>query len=302
LNIRYIPFEEIDKVKWNSCVHFAVNSEVSAYYWWLKAVAKEWDAIVEEDYESVLPIFYKRDIWGRKSIVHPPLIGRIGIQSIHILSRKRIVSMLDQIPDMANTHILFNEMNIIPPDYESNTEQKQAWRVLLNKSIANIRSSYSQEVSEIIRTELPDGYFFQVMMKPEDIVAFAKENNQLPYEEYASLRVFYNLLHRGTLVNTVILDENKEPVAMLTFTYHLKKIKVLLSVQNKMGRKLNAIHRMYDHVFNLHQNKPMMFEFYHNDGDFAGGLGGESYIFWELKRSDTLGKWTERLEKTTHLG
>ncbi|TVR90287.1 MAG: hypothetical protein EA411_00755 [Saprospirales bacterium] len=299
MNISYVPFEEIDKVKWNSCVHFAVNSEVSAYYWWLKAVVKEWDALVEGDYESVLPIFYKKDLWGRKSIVHPPLIGRIGIQSINLLSRKRIVSMLDKLPDIANSRMLFNEMNIIPPDFETHTEQKEAWRVLLNKSLTNIRSNYQPEVMNTISTDLPDGYFFQVKMKPEQIVEFAKENKQMPYDEFATLRVLYNLLHRGTLINTVILDNEQKPVAMLTFTYHLKKIKVLLSVQNEKGRELNAIHRMYDHVFNLHQNKPMMFEFYPGDGEFAKGLGGESYIYWELNRSDTLGNWSKRLEKAT---
>lgn len=296
VEIRYVPFNEIDKVKWNSCIHFAINSEVSGYYWWLKAVVKEWDALVEGDYESVLPIFYKRDIWGRKIIYHPPLIGRIGIQSIHLLSRKRVTAMLEKLPLNVNSRLQFNEMNVIPPDYDGMTSQKQAWRVLLNKSLPAIRSNYSPEVRELLQEEMPDGYFFQVTMKPETIVQFAKDQKQLPYEEHAAMRIFYNLLHRGTLVNTVILDEEKKPLAQLTFTYHMKKIKVLMSVQSKKGRELNAIYRMYDHVFNLHQNKPMMFEFFQEDGEYAKGLGAESYVFWELDSSDFLGNWSKRLE------
>ena len=167
VEIRYVPFNEIDKVKWNSCIHFAINSEVSGYYWWLKAVVKEWDALVEGDYESVLPIFYKRDIWGRKTIYHPPLVGRIGIQSIHLLSRKRVTAMLEKLPLNVNSRLQFNEMNVIPPDYDGMTSQKQAWRVLLNKSLPAIRSNYSPEVRELLQEERPDGYFFHVIGKSQ---------------------------------------------------------------------------------------------------------------------------------------
>lgn len=297
MNIRYIPFEEIDKVKWNSCVHYAVNSEVSGYYWWLKAAVKEWDALVEGDYESVLPLFYKNDIWGRKTLYQPDLIGRVGIQSIHILSRTRIMEILNRIPNLTSVQMTLNEMNVIPPDFTSPAFQKKGWRILLNKSLENIRNYYQDGILKAIGDELPEGYFFQMMMKPEEIVNFAKKNNQLPYEEHATLRILYNLLHRGTLVSTVILDDEKKPVALLTFTYHLKKIKVLLSVQNQKGKSLCAIHRMYDHVFNLHQNKPMMFEFFSGDQNVASDLGAEFYKYWEITHSDTLGNWSKRLEK-----
>ena len=297
MEIRYIPFEDIDKVKWNSCIHFAVNSEVSGYHWWLKAVVKEWDAIVEGDYESVMPLFYQKDLWGRKVLYQPKLLGKIGIQSIHMLSRKRIIEMLNLLPETPSIQIQLNEMNILPPDLDIKSEQHTAHRLLLSKPLSVLRAAYSPEVRELIRKELPPGYFFQVMMKPEEIVEFCQKNKQLPYDQYESLRVFYNLLHRGTLVSNVLLDENKNPIALLVITYHMKKIKVLVTSQNKKGSDLKAIYRLYDHVFNLHQNKAMMFEFFHSDGEVAEGLGADEYVYWEIKQSDRLGNWSKRLKE-----
>lgn len=292
-----MPFNEIDKVKWNSCVHYAVNSEVSGYYWWLKAVVKEWDAVIEGDYESVLPLFFKRDVWGRKVLYHPPLLGKIGIQSIHILSRKRIVSMLEYLPEVVGMHVKLNEMNVLPPDFPHPSNQFLAQRILLNKPLQTLRAAYANGIPDLIQTDMPAGYFFQVMMKPEEIVEFCKNTGQLPYGEHEAMRVFYNLLHRGTLVSNVILDENHKPVALLVITYHLKKIKVLLSAQNKKGKELKAIYRLYDHLINLHQNKPMMFEFFPGDRQIALDLGAEEYVYWEINSSDVAGKWSKWLEK-----
>jgi len=53
---RIVPFAEIEKNKWNGTIHYAINGNIFGYYWFLKAVIGEWDAIVEEDYQSVMPI------------------------------------------------------------------------------------------------------------------------------------------------------------------------------------------------------------------------------------------------------
>ncbi len=59
MNIRFVPQEDIDKTKWNSCVHYAINGNIFGYMWYLNNVAKKWDALVEEDYESVFPLIWR---------------------------------------------------------------------------------------------------------------------------------------------------------------------------------------------------------------------------------------------------
>ena len=61
MEIRFVKKEDIDKIKWNSCVHYAINGNIFGYMWFLDSVSKEWDALVEGDYESVLPLFHKID-------------------------------------------------------------------------------------------------------------------------------------------------------------------------------------------------------------------------------------------------
>ncbi len=62
MDVRFVPREEIDKVKWNSCVHYANNGNIFGYVWYLDQVAREWDALIEGDYYTYigLPQFCQR--------------------------------------------------------------------------------------------------------------------------------------------------------------------------------------------------------------------------------------------------
>ena len=50
MDIRLVPQEEIDKTKWNSCVHYAANGKIFGYKWYLDNVAIDWVGLVVLDY------------------------------------------------------------------------------------------------------------------------------------------------------------------------------------------------------------------------------------------------------------
>ena len=81
---RYIPFEEIEKNKWNGTVHYALNGNVQGYYWYLKAVLHEWGAIVENDYETVMPVLLSPLKDYQRS-----LLNELGPYSVNLLNKGR---------------------------------------------------------------------------------------------------------------------------------------------------------------------------------------------------------------------
>lgn len=90
MKVRFVPREEIDKVKWNSCVHYALNGNLFGYMWYLDAAARSWDALVEGDYESVMPLPWQQHWWRGKVLRQPDLIRQTDIYSIHVLSSPRV--------------------------------------------------------------------------------------------------------------------------------------------------------------------------------------------------------------------
>ena len=71
MTIRFLEREEIDQLKWDSCVHYAVNGNACGYTWFLDNVSENWSGLVEGDYESVFPLVWNKKILGIHQIYQP---------------------------------------------------------------------------------------------------------------------------------------------------------------------------------------------------------------------------------------
>ena len=63
--IQYVPYQHIDKRKWDACIDNAGNGLIYGCSFYLDAMAKHWDALVLGDYEAVMPL-----TWNKKYGIH----------------------------------------------------------------------------------------------------------------------------------------------------------------------------------------------------------------------------------------
>ena len=56
----FLKHDKIDKVKWDNCISRSVNGHIYARSWYLNIVSPDWDALIEGDYEAVMPLTWKR--------------------------------------------------------------------------------------------------------------------------------------------------------------------------------------------------------------------------------------------------
>lgn len=82
----YIKHNQINKVQWDACIAKASNGIVYAYSWYLDVVSPNWDALVMNDYEYVMPLPVKKRFCF-KYVVRPPLCQQLGIFSQEKISR-----------------------------------------------------------------------------------------------------------------------------------------------------------------------------------------------------------------------
>ncbi|MEM6725303.1 MAG: hypothetical protein AAF598_14780 [Bacteroidota bacterium] len=94
MEIRYLKRDEIDQLKWDSCVHYANNGQVYGYTWYLDNVAEDWDGLVEGDYESVFPLVWNSKIFGIKQLYQPFLSQQLGLFSVNLLSKARLQTFI----------------------------------------------------------------------------------------------------------------------------------------------------------------------------------------------------------------
>ena len=76
--IRYLSHDEIDKPQWDACIEGSVNSLPYAASWWLDVVSPGWEALVSEDYRSVMPLTWHKKL-GVYYLYQPYLTQQLGI-------------------------------------------------------------------------------------------------------------------------------------------------------------------------------------------------------------------------------
>ena len=95
--IQYLRHQQIDKKRWDDCIHNSSNGLVYAQLWYLDIVSPKWEALIEDDYESVMPLPAKRK-YLIPYLIQPRYTQQLGIFSINHISPEKVKSFLDCIP------------------------------------------------------------------------------------------------------------------------------------------------------------------------------------------------------------
>ncbi len=284
MNIQLISREAIDTTKWNSCVHYATNGNIFGYKWYIDAVTKDWEALVEGDYESVLPLIWKKNWLGKKRLYVPTLIREAGIYSSNALSEKRVASFLKAIPaTYKKWTIQVDQFTLLPKKQLINIKQGKKQLIYMNKSYEQL----SDRFTPVVHTQLDKARAADLRpagsLKPESIVDFYKANDPNYSKEnyYAYLRIMYNLLHRGWGFISGVVDANKTLLAVNFFIFSHGRLVSYLPVVSKQGQAVGAMEFLMNLIFHTNANKQLILDF---NGNPHIGLGEEVVPFYEISK------------------
>lgn len=266
MEIKFVPREEIDKVKWNSCVHYATNGNIFGYMWYLDHIAKDWDALVEGDYESVFPLVWRLGRFSGQELHQPALIRELGIYSIHVLSRPRITRFLEAIPDKyKHISVYLNEQNPVPEDSAFKVNELTNYQLFLNRPYEEIANDFSRQLMERLQTAEDEGLVLTSSLKPEQIADFYKAHHpgkdQSDEVFHGMQRVMYNALHRGWGFASTVLDTNANPLAVNFFLYSHGKIVSFMPVESAEGQKAGALPHLFNGLIRQHAERPVILDF-----------------------------------------
>ncbi len=111
--IKYITNNEIDYEKWDNCILNSVNGIAYAYSWYLDIVHEGWAALVEEDYERVMPLPLKTK-YGISYLFQPFFTQQLGVFSVSNLNSDIVSNFISSIPSHVKVIDLnFNHFNVI---------------------------------------------------------------------------------------------------------------------------------------------------------------------------------------------
>lgn len=69
--MKFLDSSQIDKEKWDCLIASSTKNNVFCYSWYLDATCKKWGAIIDSNYDFVLPFPYKNRYLYKKIFQHP---------------------------------------------------------------------------------------------------------------------------------------------------------------------------------------------------------------------------------------
>ena len=95
--IYFVKRNQIDEEKYNNCIATSLQSRMYAYSWYLDIVADNWNVLVLDDYEAVMPLpFHKKFLISY--ISQPFFTQQLGVFSKENITEETIQFFLNTIP------------------------------------------------------------------------------------------------------------------------------------------------------------------------------------------------------------
>ena len=144
--IHHIRNDEIDLKLWDKTILSSVNASVYPLSWYLNITCPQWEALISEDYRTVLPLpVFRRYIL--RVIIQPPFTWQLGIFSYDIMNETLSEEILNQIPSSYRIKsYYFNKFNKLPVHLSQQTK-KYTTELELISSYIKIRANYSADAT-----------------------------------------------------------------------------------------------------------------------------------------------------------
>jgi len=264
--IRYVKQDDINRTKWDICIDEAFNGLIYGKSWYLDIVADQWDALVENDYEKIFPLVYRRK-WGISYLYQPPFTQQLGLFSKTLLTEESVHRFLEQIPETFKfAEINLNTFNKIGTG-RWNVENWLTHELDLINSYDKIQRGYSTNLRRNLKKSESEGLTLTRNIKPEEVINLFRENRgkdltNLNENDYVRLtRLTYAGIYKGLIKTFGIYDPNNTLCAGAIFLQSNKKIVFLFSGLNQSGRQAGAMGYLIDGFIRENQLKHLTLDF-----------------------------------------
>lgn len=306
--IQYISHSEINKNKWDNTI--AECGNIYAFSWYLDIVHPEWEALVEDDYQSVMPLTGGKK-FGVNYLYQPYFVQQLGVFSKQPLTIEKTEQFLKAIPNKYRfAEIRLNENNLFNEGTQG-VEYHRNVLLDLNRGYDEIRANYHQNTKRnLAKAEKQQLQVIDTVIPFHVVALFTKNRGTLLNKwgdaEYARLTT---LTKTAVNCNAAFLlgvtEKGKgELLCSAIFMKARGRVTFLFSGLNQEGKDKQAMTFLLDQTIQKFSSQPVTFDFEGSDDEnlarFYLGFGGNEvkYPSYSFNKMSAIGKGLLRLWKS----
>ncbi len=290
--LRYLRNTEIDRAAWNRLMAESPNAVLYAQAWYLDAVADQWDALVQGNYEAVMPLVWNRK-WGLKSIYPPLLSQQLGVFSRKTIDKAQFESFIGQIPWYYwKVRLRLNKAN----DFKPSGWNRSVWKNMvldLDASYEDLLINYSSNCKRNLKkAKAVQTQTIQQEECFEKALAVFKEGRGHKMEALffsSLLRVMKKSHMLGIGALWTVRDDTQDLLAAVFIVESNGRLYNLLQALTQKGKEARSSFLLTNAIIEAHAGQKKKFDF---EGSmdagvcrFYQGFGAVDEPYWEINKS-----------------
>ena len=241
--INYVEHKDIDLGKWDRSLKLRNNENICLESWFLSAVCDRWDALVGDDYETIMPLPINQK-YGMDIIYQPFFCHELGVNG----ANTDLTLLLSEIPESVK-HISLkvnnglslgglkievtkhqmlelNDLELIRKGFNKNAKRN------ISKAKKNeVTCRFVRDYTEVIR-------LFKTVNK-KGLKAFSEDH----YDKLDELMLRAIEQGNGIIVEAV---QDQKVVSACFFLLYSNTITYLKGASDEFGKELGAMHLIFD--------------------------------------------------------
>jgi hypothetical protein len=203
--IVYLKHNEIDREQWDNCIKNTPGAKPYAYSWYLDIMAPGWQALIDDDYDSVFPVpGFSR--FGIQYISTPAFLQQLGAFSPDKPVSTAIGEFLDYMPDFFKLIDLCIGQKIYTAGYK--VSERVNYELDLSKQYGTIFNNFSDHCRRNIEASSRKSPELVSDIKPDEIINLFIQNNGKEisgikihdYQRLKNLMNFCSINKKGKLI------------------------------------------------------------------------------------------------------
>jgi hypothetical protein len=293
--IRYLKHNEIDKAKWDKAIDESVNDLIYGYSWYLDIVCPNWDALVEDDYESVMPLTGNKK-YGVDYLYPPYFAQQLGVFSRKNISQEKVEEFLNAIPP----HYKFLEINL----NTQNTFDISGFQVkkninlelALNPSYELLRKQFSEDTKRNIKKAAKNEVSSKKNVAPSGIINIFRKNtgkkiSNLSDKNYKVLAKLIDTCAEKKYAEVwgAFTKENKLCAGVVWLVKNHRAI-FLFSATDAEAKRSGAMFFLIDKFIQEQAGKEMILDFEGSNlpglARFYKGFGSDEFVYLQVRKNN----------------
>jgi hypothetical protein len=287
--IHFLNHNEIDKTKWDLCIGNDPNGLVYGLSWYLDIVSPGWEALVEGDYETIMPLTRKKKI-GINYIIQPPFCQQLGIFGPNSRHDETCKMFLNSIPSTFKyININLNSINV-PAAGEHYCKQRINQLLSLNSNYPDLYKNFDNKTKKNIKRSVKRGIMVDSDISLIDFFRLkVDENSDYMSPMYNKFLEKLMIAIPGQVEYKVFVarDQNTNEVVGGIMAILFKSRLTFLSSFNSMeGKEKLVMYPLFDKCINILSGTNLTLDFAGSNMKgvhyFNKGFGAHDTIYTQL--------------------